>query len=174
MAPKESSTPRKTTSRQSKISFKPTKRDAAPIKAKAKAKATPKSKSKAKQAELSQESDAESDSSSQEVINTGNTTHLDVHDKAGRYKRYFKETRALMNNKKPIHFEDQPKVYQMLRVFDNTYEFGPCVGMTRLERWERAQALGLNPPPEVREILLTEQGQADAEIAHSVFYGRVI
>lgn len=83
----------------------------------------------------------------------------------------------------------------MLRVFDNTYEFGPCVGMTRLERWERAQALGLNPPPEVgclficihfntsydlfsssqvREILLTEQGQTDAEIAHSVFYGRVL
>lgn len=48
-----------------------------------------------------------------------------------------------------VHFEDQPKIYQMLRVFDNTCEFGPCVGMTRLERWERAQALGLNPPPEV-------------------------
>ena len=30
-----------------------------------------------------------------------------------------------------------------------SYEFGPCVGIPRLERWERAQALGLNPPKEV-------------------------
>lgn len=30
-----------------------------------------------------------------------------------------------------------------------SYEYGPCVGVTRLERWERAQAMGLNPPDEV-------------------------
>jgi hypothetical protein len=30
-----------------------------------------------------------------------------------------------------------------------TYEYGPCVGMTRLERWDRAASLGLNPPEEV-------------------------
>lgn len=98
-----------------KLSFKLTKRDAAPIKAKAKAKAKATSKSKAKQAELSQESDSESDSSSQEIIEspsfTGNTTNLDVHDKAGRYKRYFKETRALMNNKKPSEADN----YRALR-----------------------------------------------------------
>lgn len=42
----------------------------------------------------------------------------------------------------------------MLRVFDNTYDFGPCVGMTRLERWERAETLGLNPPPEVKLLFV--------------------
>jgi DNA polymerase delta, subunit 4 len=36
-----------------------------------------------------------------------------------------------------------------------TYEYGPCVGVTRLERWERAAALGLNPPPEVNLSKLT-------------------
>ncbi len=28
----------------------------------------------------------------------------------------------------------------------SSYEYGPCIGMTRLQRWERADALGLNPP----------------------------
>ena len=29
-------------------------------------------------------------------------------------------------------------------------EYGPCIGVPRLLRWERAHALGLNPPQEVR------------------------
>ena len=33
-----------------------------------------------------------------------------------------------------------------------SFEYGPCVGVTRLERWERAFALGLNPPDEVCAI----------------------
>ena len=33
-----------------------------------------------------------------------------------------------------------------------SYEFGPCVGIPRLERWERAQALGLKPPKEVFDL----------------------
>ncbi len=39
-------------------------------------------------------------------------------------------------------------------MFDLSYEYGPCVGVTRLERWERALALGLNPPAEVSFIPL--------------------
>lgn len=34
--------------------------------------------------------------------------------------------------------------------FIRSYEYGPCIGVTRLERWNRAEALGLSPPPEVR------------------------
>ena len=30
-----------------------------------------------------------------------------------------------------------------------TASYGPCVGMTRLQRWERAKKWGLNPPEEV-------------------------
>lgn len=29
-----------------------------------------------------------------------------------------------------------------------SYEYGPCIGVTRMERWDRAAALGLNPPVE--------------------------
>lgn len=36
-----------------------------------------------------------------------------------------------------------------LSFFDRNYDYGPCIGVTRLERWERAQAMGLNPPLEV-------------------------
>jgi len=31
--------------------------------------------------------------------------------------------------------------------------FGPCTGITRLQRWERAASLGLNPPPEVPQLV---------------------
>lgn len=42
---------------------------------------------------------------------------------------------------------------QILRSFDLDGRFGPCVNPTRLERWERAERLGLNPPKEVKAIL---------------------
>lgn len=32
--------------------------------------------------------------------------------------------------------------------------YGPCVGMTRLARWERAFAMGLQPPAELRDLLI--------------------
>ncbi len=38
----------------------------------------------------------------------------------------------------------------ILRIFDMTSRYGPCVGVTRLQRWERAKKWGLNPPEEVR------------------------
>ena len=64
------------------------------------------------------------------------------------------------------------KSREILRVFDLSYEFGPCVGVTRLERWERAKALGLNPPDEVREILMTKQGTEDL-FKQNLFYGEI-
>jgi DNA polymerase delta subunit 4 len=42
----------------------------------------------------------------------------------------------------------------ILRKFDLQSEFGPCVGLSRLERWQRAQRLGKHPPCEVHEILM--------------------
>ncbi|XAR54280.1 hypothetical protein NMG60_11029339 [Bertholletia excelsa] len=42
---------------------------------------------------------------------------------------------------------------EVLRQFDMNMAYGPCLGMTRLARWERAQSLGLNPPEEVGHLL---------------------
>lgn len=73
---------------------------------------------------------------------------------------------------------------EMLRGFDLAWEYGPCTGespapdppkplpgspltlpppagITRLQRWERAQALGLNPPKHVRDVLLEHGDNPD-------------
>ena len=38
--------------------------------------------------------------------------------------------------------------------FDYNRTFGPSKGITRLQRWERAQRFGLNPPPEIKKLIL--------------------
>ncbi|XP_011075763.1 DNA polymerase delta subunit 4 [Sesamum indicum] len=42
---------------------------------------------------------------------------------------------------------------EVLRQFDMNMAYGPCLGMSRLDRWERANALGLHPPKEVENLL---------------------
>uniref|UniRef100_A0A8D0GZJ6 DNA polymerase delta 4, accessory subunit n=1 Tax=Sphenodon punctatus TaxID=8508 RepID=A0A8D0GZJ6_SPHPU len=54
----------------------------------------------------------------------------------------------------------RPDQLEMLKQFDLSWEYGPCTGITRLQRWERAQLLGLNPPLTVREMLLQHEGNA--------------
>ncbi|KIJ55534.1 hypothetical protein M422DRAFT_24100 [Sphaerobolus stellatus SS14] len=179
MAPKENveSSPRKTRSRQTQLPFKSTKRGAVPSKAKGKAaavKAETKSQSEHEESEVIEVHNSEDDTSdSDDEVQTKRMT-LDPGDKAGLYKRYYKEVKKELGPVPPIHSKGQSKVYKMLRVFDNTYDYGPCVGLTRLERWERAEAMNLNPPPEVRDILLTEQGRTDPQLIHPVFYGQVV
>jgi len=68
---------------------------------------------------------------------------------------------------------NQNKIHEILRVFDLSYEYGPCVGVSRLERWERAHVMGLNPPEEIREILNTVEGMDKEEYSQCVFYGEV-
>ncbi|XP_005754863.1 DNA polymerase delta subunit 4 [Pundamilia nyererei] len=50
---------------------------------------------------------------------------------------------------------------EKLRQFDLDWSFGPCTGISRLQRWERAKLHGLNPPEEIRDLLL--QTHADPE-----------
>ncbi|KAM9314973.1 DNA polymerase delta subunit 4 [Pholidichthys leucotaenia] len=50
---------------------------------------------------------------------------------------------------------------QKLRDFDLDWRFGPCTGISRLQRWDRAKVHGLNPPAEIRDLLL--QTPADPE-----------
>lgn len=109
----------------------------------------------------------------EEIPTTPERETLDVEDKAGRYRKYYNEVREKMGYVNPIHAGGQNKIHLMLRYFDLSYEYGPCVGMTRLERWERAETLGLRPPPEVRQILLTKEGSEKEEYVQCVLYGEV-
>ncbi|KAL3629097.1 hypothetical protein CASFOL_026319 [Castilleja foliolosa] len=50
---------------------------------------------------------------------------------------------------------------EVLRQFDLNMAYGPCLGMRRLDRWNRAKAWGLNPPKEVENLL--RPGVANSE-----------
>ena len=60
-----------------------------------------------------------------------------------------------------MHGEGVNRIDRILRVFDLNANYGPCTGMTRLERWERAHDIGEEPPVEIAEILNTRQGILD-------------
>ncbi|KAK3297819.1 DNA polymerase delta, subunit 4-domain-containing protein [Chaetomium fimeti] len=66
------------------------------------------------------------------------------------------------------HTQDLTTGEKVLRYFDVSSQYGPCVGIARLKRWQRAQRLGLNPPVEVLAVLLKEEakGNTDIEKAH--------
>ncbi|XP_071415321.1 DNA polymerase delta subunit 4 [Pithys albifrons albifrons] len=61
-----------------------------------------------------------------------------------------------------------PALLDMLRRFDLSWEYGPCTGITRLQRWERAQALGLSPPGPVRDALLEHRD--DPNVTYSLWH----
>ncbi|CAN1271604.1 DNA polymerase delta subunit 4 [Linum perenne] len=64
--------------------------------------------------------------------------------------------------------ENVEKGEQMLREFDMNMAYGPCIGMTRSARWERAHRLGMNPSGEIKDLL--DGGNVKAQ---SVWDGRV-
>ncbi|KAF8159366.1 DNA polymerase delta, subunit 4-domain-containing protein [Crassisporium funariophilum] len=97
----------------------------------------------------------------------------ELNDKDPKWRKHYREVKIKMGHQPAIHAENQTKIHEILRVFDLTYSYGPCVGVSRLERWERAQMLGLNPPKEVYEILNTKQGATMPEYSESVFHEEV-
>ncbi|XP_075913933.1 DNA polymerase delta subunit 4 [Petromyzon marinus] len=56
-----------------------------------------------------------------------------------------------------------------LRAFDLAMEYGPCTGITRLERWTRAESLALGPPCWVKAMV--EGRSEDVRFTHSVWHG---
>ncbi|CAG8559196.1 10817_t:CDS:2 [Acaulospora colombiana] len=60
---------------------------------------------------------------------------------------------------------EELSVEEILQKFDLDYKYGPCIGIRRLDRWERAQRLGLNPPVVIKE-LLTKHPSLDKNIFH--------
>ncbi|WPH04684.1 Hypothetical protein R9X50_00757700 [Acrodontium crateriforme] len=55
-----------------------------------------------------------------------------------------------------IHQGDLDVYEKVLREWDMSGQFGPCIGIARLKRWKRANMLGLHPPIEVLAVLLRE------------------
>ncbi|KAE9394652.1 hypothetical protein BT96DRAFT_1022437 [Gymnopus androsaceus JB14] len=93
---------------------------------------------------------------------------LKIHDP--RWRKLAVSARDTNGNLQLIHAKKENKIHDILRVFDLSYEYGPCYGISRIDRWERAEALGLNPPSEIRDILMTRQGIEDPKYAQCVFF----
>lgn len=95
---------------------------------------------------------------------------LNVVDKRwdGLRRHYKSEMRGM----KPIHAspETHNDIHHILRIFDLSSKYGPSVGVSRLQRWERSKKWGLNPPDEIKEILMTEQGEDDQSYRENVLY----
>ncbi|KAL4921433.1 DNA polymerase delta, subunit 4-domain-containing protein [Aspergillus aurantiobrunneus] len=56
-----------------------------------------------------------------------------------------------------VHHEDLTLDEKILRHFDLSSQYGPCIGIARLKRWRRAKSLNLHPPVEVLSILLRQE-----------------
>ena len=52
-----------------------------------------------------------------------------------------------------LKIEFGPQEDEQLRLFDLETKFGPCMGLSRLQRWNRAERWGRNPPSTVKELL---------------------
>lgn len=67
-----------------------------------------------------------------------------------------------------VHQRDLTTHEKILREWDMQSSYGPCIGIARLKRWKRANALGLEPPIEVLAVLLKEmnEGVTKSQRAH--------
>ncbi|CAH9091650.1 unnamed protein product [Cuscuta epithymum] len=63
------------------------------------------------------------------------------------------QTPASVSQGSPALQGEHDENESVLRQFDMNMVYGPCLGMSRLERWERAKKLGLNPPNDLLHIL---------------------
>ncbi|KAK9359075.1 DNA polymerase delta, subunit 4-domain-containing protein [Lipomyces starkeyi] len=89
-----------------------------------------------------------------------------------RYRAYFDKTQKV-NIAAPIHQQGVSTVVRILKNFDLTAAYGPTVGMTRLQRWRRAEKLGLKPPEVVYKILISKEGKSMDELREGYLYGQI-
>ncbi|XP_071732023.1 uncharacterized protein [Rutidosis leptorrhynchoides] len=76
---------------------------------------------------------------------------------------------ALIAHGSPDLQENHDANEEVLRQFDMNMSYGPCVGMKRIDRWNRAVKLGMNPPKDVHRLLTSDSKVC----ADSLWDGRV-
>jgi len=87
--------------------------------------------------------------------------------KDGQINEYWR--RKERERKAPrVHQEGLSVHEKVLREWDMSGQYGPCIGIARLKRWKRANVLGLQPPIEVLAVLLKglDQGNVKMQRAH--------
>lgn len=81
------------------------------------------------------------------------------------YARILKENHIAA----PLFDSDTSAAEKILLHFDMSSEYGPAVGMSRLERWQRADNLDLEPPVIVYKIL---SATSDSKFTEPFSHGR--
>jgi DNA polymerase delta subunit 4 len=64
---------------------------------------------------------------------------------------------------KTVNQDDLDVGERVLRYFDVSLRYGPCIGISRQGRWQRAHRLGLAPPIEVLSVLLRHESGDEGE-----------
>ncbi|KAM0561735.1 hypothetical protein ACHAPJ_002904 [Fusarium lateritium] len=78
-------------------------------------------------------------------------------------KKYWKSIESQWTTPR-LHQEGVSLSEKVLRYFDVSSQYGPCIGTPRMKRWKRADRLGLNPPVEVLAVLLKEESKDNNKI----------
>ncbi|XP_031552455.1 DNA polymerase delta subunit 4-like [Actinia tenebrosa] len=52
-----------------------------------------------------------------------------------------------------VSVQDEKTRLSLLKEFDLNSEYGPCIGISRLQRWERAEKFGLHPSQDIKDII---------------------
>ncbi|KAH8684652.1 DNA polymerase delta, subunit 4-domain-containing protein [Tricladium varicosporioides] len=78
-------------------------------------------------------------------------------------RRYWRE-RESERRAPRVHQQELGVEEKVLRLFDISSQYGPCIGIARMKRWVRANKLGLNPPIEVLAVLLKEEEKGNTKI----------
>lgn len=82
---------------------------------------------------------------------------------------YLAAAKVIRQAKQTPVLHTQPNTIEtILRDFDMTGKYGPCVGITRLERFNRAKKMKMAPPVIVGQILETQQAHDRTEYKHEV------
>lgn len=84
------------------------------------------------------------------------TDSFKVVKKARRGGKRYKSPSPPKAEPEPPQLCEDLQDLQELKKFDLDWKFGPCTGINRLQRWERAALHGLNPLQEIKDILLKE------------------
>lgn len=79
-----------------------------------------------------------------------------------------------MCNPNPVHQKSLSLHEKILRHFDLSSQYGPCVGISRLRRWKRAQGLGLAPPIEVLAVLVREEAGMERAFMDGLLGGSAV
>ncbi|RKF63667.1 DNA polymerase delta subunit 4 [Erysiphe neolycopersici] len=73
-----------------------------------------------------------------------------------------------------VHQTELSEATKILRLFDMSSQYGPCIGISRSKRWARAHRLGLSPPIEVLAILLKQCNLNDARMVDRAYVDELI